>query len=71
MQPLCKPQAVLLFDHESHRSPVPATFRPAVTRGGAQGRPLGRRASARLALDGHEYGRAPFGVGTARQQSPE
>jgi hypothetical protein len=71
MQHLCKPRAVLLFDHEPHRSPVPAKFRPAVTRGGGQGRPPGRRASARLALDGREYGRTPFGIGTALQQSPE
>jgi hypothetical protein len=71
MQPLCKPRAVLLFDHEPHRSPVPAKFRPAVTRGGGQGRPLGRRASARLALDGREHAGTPFDVGTALQRSAE
>jgi hypothetical protein len=71
MQPLCKPPAVLLFDHEPHRSPVPVKFRPAVARSGGQERPLGRRASARLALDAREHGGIPFGVGTALQQSPE
>ena len=71
MQPLCKPRAVLFFDHEPQRSPVPVKFRPAVTRGGGQGRPPGRRASARLALDGRDHGGIPFGVGTALQRSPE
>ena len=71
MQPLCKPRAVLLFDHEPHRSPVPAKFRPAVLHSGGQGQPPGQRASARLTLDGREHGGIRFGVGTALQLSPE
>jgi hypothetical protein len=71
MQPLCKPRTVSLFDHEPHRPPVPAKFRPAVQHSGGQGRPPGRRASARLTLDGRERGAIRFGVGTAHQLSPE
>ncbi len=80
MQPLCKPRAVPLIDQEPQRSSVPTKFRSAVARSGGQepalglrpeGRPPGRRAIARLAMDGCEPGGIPFGVGTALQPSSE
>jgi hypothetical protein len=71
MQSLCKTPAVPLFDREQHRSSVPTKFRSAVARSGGQGRPRGRRAPARLALDGRKHGGILIGLRKSLQPSAE